>query len=423
MVSLPQFRSPEDDGAGRCGATCGNGLEKVYPSTAVRYGAMNWIGEFNYRPGSVFSCGAKVVAQTDRGIEIGNQVSVSCTGCSRSVSREQIKRYVENSGPEFYRLRAGRILREATPQDLAENTRLNAGIREDIDRCALLAAQHQLDLKVVTAEHLFGGERIVFYFRSEGRIDFRDLVRDLARHYQTRIEMRQVGARDEARLVADYEICGRECCCKNFLKKLRPVTMKMAKVQKSTLDPAKVSGRCGRLRCCLRYEHEGYESLARKLPRMGSWVRTTGGTARVVDRQILTQLVLVQLEDGREMTIPVEEIAEFDLPPPPGGERVAPPPRERFSRPRPPRGRAEEAGEGAGSAEDWDAERDPPAGDSDAGAADAGADSPSRTPDDGPPDGANDERRSPRGGRRRGRGRRGPRPGPDTGSSGAPPND
>lgn len=333
MVSLPTLKDPETPNSG-CGTSCGAGLEKVYPSTAVRYGAMAWIGEFSYRPGSVFSCGAKVVIETDRGVELGQQVSLTCTGCPKSVSRDQIKSYINNSGPEFYRLRAGRVLREATPADIADQDHLNAAQREDIDRAALLAAQLNLDMKIVTVEHLLGGERIVFYFQSEARVDFRDLVRELANHYRTRIEMRQVGARDEARLVADYEICGRECCCKNFLKKLRPVTMKMAKLQKSTLDPTKVSGRCGRLRCCLRYEHEGYEELAKKLPRMNSFVDTGEfGVARVLDRQILTQLVLVEAPDGRQITVPVEEIVAFDVKPPPRSlaSESAPPP----SRPRP----------------------------------------------------------------------------------------
>ena len=114
---------------------------------------------------------------------------------------------------------------------------------------------------------MFGGERILFYFTAEERIDFRSMVRDLTTEYRTRIEMRQVGARDEARLLADYETCGREVCCKVFLKTLRPITMRMAKLQKATLDPTQVSGRCGRLKCCLRYEHVGYEELDKKLPR------------------------------------------------------------------------------------------------------------------------------------------------------------
>jgi cell fate regulator YaaT (PSP1 superfamily) len=255
-----------------------------------------------------------VVIETDRGLELGEQVSLTCNGCEKSVSREQIKRYIDNSGGEFYRLNSGRILREATPQDLAEQEHLNAAIKEAVNAAALLAAQLDLDMKVVTAEHLLGGERIVFYFRSESRVDFRSLVKELAHQHHTRIEMRQVGARDEARLVADYEVCGRECCCKNFLKKLRPVNMKMAKLQKSTLDPSKVSGRCGRLRCCLRYEHEGYEALNAKLPRVGARVETEFGLGVVIDRQILTQLLLIRTDSAREVTIPIEEVRLSDAP-------------------------------------------------------------------------------------------------------------
>lgn len=281
----------------------------------VRYGAMNWIGEFRLPAAGPFKYGAKVVVQSDRGIELGEQVGLTCRGCGQSIKDEQIEEYLNNSGPEFYRLRAGKILREASPQDIAEHERLNRHVRADIERCTKLAEELRLDMKVVTAEHLLGGERIVFYFRSEGRIDFRDLVRELAQHYQTRIEMRQVGARDEARLIADYEVCGRQCCCKNFLKKLRPITMRMAKLQKSTLDPSKVSGRCGRLRCCLRYEHEGYDELLRRLPRLGARVQTSSGPGTVIDRQVLTQLVVVRSDDERELAIPLEEISPPDTPP------------------------------------------------------------------------------------------------------------
>lgn len=326
MVALPQAGNGNSEReSGGCGSSCGAGLEKIYPTTAVRYGAMNWIGEFSYKPGMVFRCGGKVVIESDRGLELGQQVSLTCNGCDKSVSREQIKRYVENSGPEFYRLGAGRILREATPQDLDEHAHLNACVKEDVNQCALLAAQLDLDMKIITAEHLLGGERIVFYFRSENRVDFRELVKELAHLYRTRIEMRQVGARDEARLVADYEVCGRECCCKNFLKKLRPVNMKMAKLQKSTLDPSKVSGRCGRLRCCLRYEHEGYEELNAKLPRTGTRVQTTHGLGVVIDRQILTQLLLIRTDAEREVVVPFEEVQLSDAPLPPPPQMVVRP--------------------------------------------------------------------------------------------------
>lgn len=472
MVALPQFDKGDSSAAeregesGGCGSACGAGLEKIYPTTAVRYGAMRWIGEFSYRPGTVFRCGGKVVIQSDRGLEIGEQVSLTCHGCERSVSREQIKRYIANSGADFYRLGAGRILRGATPQDLDEQEHLNSHVHDDIDHAALLAAQLELDMKIVTVEHLLGGERIIFYFRSETRVDFRQLVKELAHHHRTRIEMRQVGARDEARLVADYEICGRECCCKNFLKKLRPVNMKMAKLQKSTLDPAKVSGRCGRLRCCLRYEHESYEELNAKLPRVGQRVLTEFGEAVVIDRQILTQLVLVRTDDQRDYTIPNEELkplggggrptleaadaseladerdqrllddgrARRDRPP------VAGPGRRPEARERP---RDDRRGRGPGGPDrpgtrpglpgsrPGGAPRAPgaapaPSTDANVPGGPGGSDAPTAPPDLGgasPPGMGDEQRGRPRRRRRRGRGRGGPRPGQGPGAGPNPPPD
>jgi len=298
---------------------CGNGLEKIYPSTAVRYGKMGLIGEFSHGRQMKFTCGAKVVIQTHRGIEIGEQVSLTCHGCDKSVTRDQMVAYAKNSGNEFLRLRNGRILREATDDDLTEERHIDDGTVEKRRFCQQLADEAKLPMKVVACEHLFGGERVVYYFRVKGdaRVDFRDLVRTLAGEYQTRIEMRQVGARDEARLVADYETCGRECCCKNFLKTLKPVSMKMAKMQKATLDPAKVSGRCGRLKCCLRYEQEGYEAMSAKLPRMGERIRTEHGDGVVTGRQILTQLVQIRTDDNRRVTVVIEDVTERNAKPGP----------------------------------------------------------------------------------------------------------
>lgn len=294
----------------------------------IRYGAMGYVGEFADKPGLVIGCGRKVVVQTERGIELGEPLGVPCSdgACELRVPRGPLETYVTNSGTEFCQPRAGRILRVASEADVNEHRHLNAHVAEDIEQCSGLIEELGLDMKIITAEHLLGGERIIFYFRSPSRVDFRQLVKNLAHRYRTRIEMRQVGARDEARLVADYEVCGRECCCRGFLKKLRPVNMKMAKLQKSTLDPSKVSGRCGRLRCCLRYEHCGYEELAKRLPRVGSRVRIDGGPATVLDRQVLTQLVLVRTDDNQQVAVPLDEIREFNLPPaPPKPAEPAPP--------------------------------------------------------------------------------------------------
>lgn len=316
-VNNPGAEYPESGGGMGCNpnARCGNGLEKIYPSCAVKYGYMGYIGEFRYAPGMLFGCGGKVVIQTPRGTEIGEQKSLTCSGCDKSISRQQIMKYVKNSGPDFYRLKAGRILRVATAQDLLEQGKLNMEAAAELKRAKELVREMEMPMKMIACEHLLGGERVIYHFMSEDRVDFRDLVRRIAQEYHTRVEMHQVGARDEARLIADYEICGRECCCKNFLKKLRPVNMRMAKLQKATLDPSKVSGRCGRLRCCLRYEHEGYESLDKSLPRSGSRVRTAKGLATVTDRQVLTQLLTLAYDDGGKFeTVALEEVLEKNLP-------------------------------------------------------------------------------------------------------------
>jgi len=169
-----------------------------------------------------------------------------------------------------------------------------------------------LPMKLVDVEMLLGGERIIFYFMSEGRVDFRELVRRLAGEFHTRIEMRQVGARDEARLVADYEKCGQHCCCRQFLKVLKPVSMRNAKIQKATLDPSKISGRCGRLMCCLRYEEQTYDDLRKRLPNRNTRLLTEDGPGRVMNTQILTQLVLVELDrGGTRSAYPVEDLQKL----------------------------------------------------------------------------------------------------------------
>ena len=275
----------------------------------IRYGRLNMFGDFRRPKNITLSAGMKVIVRTERGIELGHVVLGYCEGSGdRGISRQRWQDYLCGCGVEEAVTRNGQILRIATVQDLSDQRHLDEAVGEKLAVCRKIIGQMSLQMKPVAVEHLFGGDRIIFYFKSDKRIDFRRLVRRLAKEYQTRIEMRQVGARDEAKLLADYERCGRACCCRAFLKMLAPVNMRMAKVQKATLDPAKISGRCGRLMCCLRYENASYDQLRKNLPPRNTVVETPEGTAVVVDRQILTQLVVVRLADARRIAYPLSEI-------------------------------------------------------------------------------------------------------------------
>ena len=316
---------------------------------------MKYIGEFAHSPELRFTPRAKLVIQTRRGIEIGDQVPLTCRGCAQAISRDSIRVWIDACGKDAYIFDAGRILREATAADLAEFAWIQSSAREKLVFCQQVADRLGLALKVVECECLFGGERIIFYFTSEERVDFRDMVKELAAEFRTRIEMRQVGARDEARLLADYETCGREVCCKLYLKTLRPVTMKMAKLQKATLDPSKVSGRCGRLKCCLRYEHFGYQELDERLPRQGIRVRTEHGVGMIIGRQVLTQLLQIRLENDVVVAVPLGEVLEIDVPPTPPEELAKPAPPAPARRAQPasqPKAEAETSGAEQGQGED-----------------------------------------------------------------------
>lgn len=161
--------------------------------------------------------------------------------------------------------------------------------------------ERRMQMQLVDVEQIFGGERIIFYYLSESRVDFRELVKVLAREFNARIEMRQIGVRDEAKLLADYGDCGKPVCCNTHLQEMPPVSMKMAKLQRATLDPTKISGRCGRLKCCLRYEYDTYEEYRRELPPVGAMVITRNGQGRVISQEILARKLIVSYDDGRRV--------------------------------------------------------------------------------------------------------------------------
>lgn len=276
----------------------------------VRYGRMNTLGFFEHRENKISKINSRVVIKTERGLELGYIVGQlnAYKGGQLKLSEEQIQEYFEGSDTDFSPDQAGKFIRYATTADVSEERHLRKIAKEEMECCRHFVKEMNLPMKIVDVEHLFGGERIIFYFMSDGRVDFRELVKRVAQEYQTRIEMRQIGSRDEAKLLGDIESCGQQCCCQRFLKLLKPVNMRMAKMQKATLDPAKISGYCGRLKCCLRYEDETYTELKKRLPKKNTKVKTKQGQGKVVDSQILTQLVVVEYESGEKIASPVDEI-------------------------------------------------------------------------------------------------------------------
>jgi cell fate regulator YaaT (PSP1 superfamily) len=287
----------------------------------VRHGAMRFLGDFEPAEGVVPRRGDDVVLRTERGVEIGH---VLCPATPRALEllSEPTK---------------GRILRPLGAADRAERDRLREVERREFDTCLRFIGQRKLQMDLVDVEHLFGGERIIFYFLAEKRVDFRELVKDLAREYQTRIEMRQIGVRDEAKLLADYGDCGKPVCCNTHMVTMPPVSMRMAKLQKSTLDPSKISGRCGRLKCCLRFEQHVYEEFQRELPPVGTRVVTSKGQGRVLAQEVLARKVLVEFEDNRRLLVPADDIltqlargpgpgsrSQPDRPPPPAPDSRPP---------------------------------------------------------------------------------------------------
>lgn len=208
------------------------------------------------------------------------------------------------------------VLRRADQADFDQAYGLNVDYDEIMARCNEKINEHGLDMNLVKAEYNFYGSRLTFYFTAEKRVDFRLLVRDLARAFKTRIELRQIGPRDEARLLGGIGICGRMLCCSTFLPDYTRVSIKMAKDQDLPLNPAKISGVCNRLLCCLSYEHQQYVELKADLPRRGTWVETQDGKGQVVEVNVLQQVVTVQLaQSGMQEHYRVSDIQETTPPP------------------------------------------------------------------------------------------------------------
>jgi len=231
--------------------------------------------------------GDLVVAETERGNGVGTVVKDNLDPrCSESAGGSLKK-----------------ILRKATDKDLLAERERQELERKAAELCLQKEVHYKLDMSLVSVHYFYDRSKAVFYFTSDNRVDFRELVRDLARVLNTRIEMRQIGVRDKAKLVGGMGGCGRELCCKSFLRDFEPVSVRMAKDQNLTLNPSKISGVCGRLMCCLTFEHGIYKDLSRDLPKCGKKVQLSEGAGKVTRQNPFEGTVMVELEDGREIEV------------------------------------------------------------------------------------------------------------------------
>jgi cell fate regulator YaaT (PSP1 superfamily) len=232
------------------------------------------------------------VVQADRGEDMGLIISIA------------------RANPDEIDTDLKEVLRHATERDLKILEEIRVKENDALETCQRKVGEHNLPMKLVDVEYQFDGNKITFYFTSEGRIDFRELVRDLAGIFRTRIDLRQIGVRDEARRFDGMGMCGRRLCCATFLKDFEPVTLKMAKDQNLPLTPAKISGACGRLMCCLMYELGDYKEITKEIPKVGSKIRCFGQEHRIEKVDIFKRAVILADTDGNTIEVPLEEFKE-----------------------------------------------------------------------------------------------------------------
>lgn len=257
----------------------------------VRYGKLRYLGRFRAETADLKPQHLCVV-KTDRGNELGTVL----------LAEELAKDAVADG--------IGVVLRRASREDLLKVTRIAQLDRvREMTFCRETIKKFQLPMKLVDVDHLFGGEKIIFYFISDTRVDFRDLVKQLAQEFKTRIELKQIGARDQAKLVGDVGHCGLSLCCATFLQELGGITMDMAKIQKHTSDPNKITGRCGKLLCCLRYEYSVYTEARDVMPAKGTKVELKKfGEVMVLEQNLLLRELTVERADGESMIVPLGDI-------------------------------------------------------------------------------------------------------------------
>lgn len=233
-----------------------------------------------------------VIVETSRGLEIGKVVEEK-----KEITKEEVVKPLK------------KVIRKATKADFAQLEENKRKEEEAFNTCLKSIAEHKMDMKLIRAEYTFDRSKIIFYFIAEGRIDFRELVKELASIFQTRIELRQIGVRDEAKLIGGMGPCGRPFCCTTFLEEFESVSIRMAKNQNLSLNPTKISGVCGRLMCCLRFEDDTYEEVRGEYPGVGSEVITPDGEGKVVSVNMVKETVQVELKELQShREFPLEEV-------------------------------------------------------------------------------------------------------------------
>lgn len=246
--------------------------------------------------GIKFDAGDHAIVETVRGVECGEVVIAN-----RNVDESEIVPPLKE------------IIRKSTAEDMKIVEKNHVKEKEAFDICLEKIAYRQLNMHLIDVECTFDNNKILFYFTAENRVDFRELVKDLAAVFRTRIELRQIGVRDEAKILGGLGICGREFCCKRHLGEFQPVSIKMAKEQGLSLNPTKISGACGRLMCCLKYEQDIYEELLKVTPKQGAIVKTPEGTGSVEYVSLLKGLVKVKLDDENEKTLKEFNVADVKV--------------------------------------------------------------------------------------------------------------
>jgi cell fate regulator YaaT (PSP1 superfamily) len=286
----------------------------------IRFKPVTKVYHFLAPDNTELEIGDPVIVETSRGKELG-WVSIN----KKAISDTEVKGKLKT------------ILRRATPIDLMKMNEFDQKRENALEKCKAKVAELGLPMKILNAEYAFDGSRVTFAFSAEQRVDFRDLVRALVRTLRARVEMRQVGARDEAKIIDGYGRCGRQLCCSSWLTEFHPVSIRMAKNQQLPLAPTEISGVCGRLLCCLAYEDRMYTELRKSLPKVGSKIQLEEGEGVVRGLNILKQTVIVELPETKmrvEMPVPGQEDAEEGAQSETSPRPESPPPTQQTTQPR-----------------------------------------------------------------------------------------